>query len=430
MSISSRRLRRIAGVLMAVVLAATTATACSGKKSTAGASGPLELFSDNPTWQKGFTDAGEALKKLTGHGLAPASLPSTANYEQVVRTSVGTKKTKDLVKWWSGYKLQDLASTGNLTDLTDVWNAAEQKGWLDPALKPAYTFNGKVYGLPMYQSYWVVFYSKPIFAKYNLKPPTTFAQFESVMGTLKQNGVTPLYTTQSGGWPSFIMYQSLVAGQSPDFYNDLTANKAKWTDPTSTTALKIWKGWIDKGWTTSPDADLADAPAQMKAGKVAMTPIGTWDNGGFKAAGLTPGTDYAAFFMPTVTPDAKKSAFVEGGAWTVPKNAPNHEAAVKQISNWLDPSVQTVWSNYLGDNSANPTVIPTDPLALQVSNDVKAQQPMLLNRFYEAFPSKLVVAATDQLDGFMVHPDTGGKVLATIQSSADTEWDNWKKQVG
>jgi multiple sugar transport system substrate-binding protein len=427
---TSRRFRRSAGVLLVAVLAGAMATACTGKKSTAGETGPLQLYSDNPTWQSGFVQAGDALKKLTGHGLAPQSLPSTANYEQVVRTSIGTNKTKDLVKWWSGYKLQDLASTNNLTDLTDVWNDYEQKGWLDPALKPNYTFKGKVYGLPMYQSYWVVFYNKPLFAKYKLTPPTTFAELETTMATLKKNGVTPMMVTQNGGWPSFILYQSLVAAQSPEFYNDLTENKVKWTDPTSTNALKIWKSWIDKGWTTAPDVDMVNAGAQMKAGKLGMLPIGTWNNSNFKSAGLKPGTDFGAFFMPTMDPGTKKSAFVEGGAWVVPKNAPNHEAAVKQVANWLDPSVQTVWSNYLGDNSANPTVTPSDPLAQQVQADVKAQSPMLLNRFWEAFPSKLVVAATDQLGGFMVHPDQADKTLTSIQQSADTEWDNWKKQVG
>jgi multiple sugar transport system substrate-binding protein len=105
MSISSRRLHRVAGLLLAAVLASTTAAACSGGKSSAGTTGPLSLYSDNPTWQQGFIDSGDALKKITGHGIQPISLPSTANYEQVVRTSISTHKTMDLVKWWSGYKL-------------------------------------------------------------------------------------------------------------------------------------------------------------------------------------------------------------------------------------------------------------------------------------------------------------------------------------
>src|SRR5690242_19873186 len=179
------------------------AAACGGGQDPAGDTGPLSLYSDNPTWEKGFTQAGDALQRITGRGIKPVSVPSTSDYEQVVRTSISTRKTNDLVKWWSGYKLQDLASTGLLTDLTDVWNTAERKGWVDPALKPNYTFNGKVYGLPMYQSYWVVFYSKPLFAKYHLAPPTTFAEFEKAAATLKQNGVTPLWTGQSDTWTSF-----------------------------------------------------------------------------------------------------------------------------------------------------------------------------------------------------------------------------------
>ncbi len=423
------RLHRTAGLLLATLLAGVAA-ACGDSGSSGTETGPLSLYSDNPTWEKGFTDAGTALQKITGRGIKPVSVPSTSDYEQVVRTSITTRKTNDLVKWWSGYKLQDLASTGLLSDLTDVWNAAEQKGWLDPALKPNYTFNDRVYGLPMYQSYWVVFYSKPLFAKYDIEPPTTFADFERTAATLKQNDVTPLWTGQSDTWTSFIPYQALVAAQSPDYYTKLTQNQAAWTDPVSQNALNTWKDWIDKGWTTPADSRLADAPAMMKSGKVAMLPIGTWQNSNLKLAGLTPGEDYGAFFMPTSVAGAPKSTFVEGGAWTVPTNAPNRDDAVKALGSWLDPSVQSVWSDFMADSSANPTVPSTDPLIKQIQAKVAQDKPVLLNRFYEAFPSKLVLAATTELSGFMVHQDTGPKVLDSIQKTSETEWADWKKQTG
>ncbi|MEV6634945.1 extracellular solute-binding protein [Actinoplanes sp. NPDC051470] len=422
--------KRTASALLTAVLTVTSAAACGRGSEPAGGAGPLSLYSDNPTWEKGFVDAGTALQKITGRGIKPVSVPSTSDYEQVVRTSITTRKTNDLVKWWSGYKLQDLASTGLLTDLTDVWNSAEQKGWVDPALKPNYTFQGKVYGLPMYQSYWVVFYSKPLFAEHDIEPPTTFAEFEKAAATLKQNGVTPLWTGQSDTWTSFIPYQTLVAAQSPDFYAKLTQNKAAWTDPVSQNAMAIWKGWIDRGWTTPADVKLADAPAMMKSGKVAMLPVGTWENSNLKLAGMTPDKDYGAFFMPTVTPGAPRSTFVEGGAWTVPTNAPNREDAVKQLGNWLDPSVQTVWSTFLADSSANPDVPSTDPLIKKLQTQVAQDKPVLLNRFYEAFPSKLVLAATTELQGFMVDPGTGPKTLDAIQKTSVTEWAAWKKQAG
>ena len=348
----------------------------------------------------------------------------------MVQASLGTSKTTDIVKWWSGKKLQALAATGNLTDLTPVWDKAVAKGWLDDGLRASYTYQGKVWGLPIYQSYWVVFYNKSLFAKYNLTVPTTYAQFTADAATLKQNGVDAIWTGQADGWPSFIPYQTLVAGQSPAFYNELTSGKASFTDPVSQNAMKLWQTWITSGWTTPADSKLGDAPALMKAGKVAMLPIGTWENGSLKSAGMTPGTDYDAFLMPTVTPGVQPSVFIEGGAWTIPKRAPDHAAAVEQLSNWLDPTVQGVWSSFLGDTSPDPKVPITDPVLQSVHSQLTTIKPTLLNRYYESLPSNLVESSISALDGFMVHPETGSSVLAAIQASAVTEWADFNKSTG
>jgi maltose-binding protein MalE len=53
--------------------------------------------------------------------------------------------------------LQDLARTGALTDLTALWDEAEKKGWVNPGLRDQFTYRSKVYGLPLSQSYWVVY---------------------------------------------------------------------------------------------------------------------------------------------------------------------------------------------------------------------------------------------------------------------------------
>ena len=79
MQVRSGRHRPVVAALLAGVLAVSALAGCGGGKSSAGASGPLSLYSDNPTWKDGFLSAGDALAKLTGHGLSPQSLPSTAN---------------------------------------------------------------------------------------------------------------------------------------------------------------------------------------------------------------------------------------------------------------------------------------------------------------------------------------------------------------
>ena len=126
--------------------AAAVALGGCGKSSTpnAQASGTIRLYSDNVQWKDGFLKAGEELKKITGYGFEPLAVPTTTEYQQLIRSSLQTPKTADVVKWWSGYRLQDLARTGGLTDLTDVWTEVEGKGWVTPSLKDAYTYDGKV----------------------------------------------------------------------------------------------------------------------------------------------------------------------------------------------------------------------------------------------------------------------------------------------
>ena len=166
MVVGSIRRLMVGGV--AVTLAVGLA-ACGGGSGGAGASqsaSEVTLYSDNPQWKDGFEKVSVDLKKTTGGiGITPLSIPSTSNYEQVIRSSITTPKTADIVKWWQGYRLQDLARSGALTDLTDVWNEAEKKGWVNPGLKDQFTYNGKVFGLPLSQSNWVVYYNKKLFAQ-------------------------------------------------------------------------------------------------------------------------------------------------------------------------------------------------------------------------------------------------------------------------
>ncbi len=104
-SVSRRRLFTGAGT----VGAAAALAACGTSKTSSptgstgsvasGSVGSVTLDSDNPTWAKGFTQAGVALKGITGTAVTPISLPTTENYEQVVKTALQTPKTADIVKW-------------------------------------------------------------------------------------------------------------------------------------------------------------------------------------------------------------------------------------------------------------------------------------------------------------------------------------------
>ncbi len=124
-------------------------------------------------------------------------------------------------------------------------------------LRDAMSFNGKAYGLPYVVEYWGVWYNKDIFAKYNLKVPTTWDEFLQVCETLKKNGITPMVQSVQGGWTTFIMFEEMVARQDPQLYVDLCEGRVKYSDPRVKKAFTVWADLIAKGYFTDPSTDLS-----------------------------------------------------------------------------------------------------------------------------------------------------------------------------
>jgi multiple sugar transport system substrate-binding protein len=390
--------------------------------------GTISFYSDNPTWKSGFEDASRQLTKASGVGLDVLSVPSVTSYEQVIKSQLQTSRSPDLLKWWNGYRLQDLARIGQLTDLTDIWDTALRKGWIDPAIRPDCSYDNKVYGLPLHESYYVVFYSKKVFAKYDIQPPSTWDEFMAAAAKVKKGGVTPFVSTQSYPW-SFVWFEEMISKLDVEFYQQLTSGKASYTDPKAKEALKLWQEMIEKGYFTSPDTDLTAVPAMLHAGSVAMYPCGTWNNQAIQASGLKSGTDFDAFIMPTVQPGAKKSVVVEAATFVVPERAPDKAQSRKLMEHWLDPSVQKVWSSFLVDSAPNPTVVSPDPVIRHVQAIVKQTNPTRVNRYWEASPPALVEGNVQDLGDFMIHPEKANDVLSRMQKRADSEWAYWNQEV-
>lgn len=410
--------------------AALALTGCSSGSNGSGTSGgPKEvvLANDNPDWVKGFTAMGEVTAKTTGYTIKPLSLPDTVSYTQAALQSIGTNKSPDIVKWWSGKMLEALAASGNLEDLDGVWDKAVAAGNLDDALRPYYSYKGKAYGIPLGVSNSVHYYSKAAFAKAGITDiPQTFTEFEDDLGKLKAAGYTPLCLPAADAWPVIMPYQTIAAAIDPQFYTDLTQNKAKWNDPSGKKVLETISGWIKNGYTTPSDTKGADCAALMASGKVAITNFGTWANGMMSAAGMTD-KDYGAFIAPSEAGPGAANYFVEATSLAVSKNAPNKKAALDTLLAWLDVEAQTQWLKTTLDLPVNPKVKSTDPVLAEVKAQLAAEKPAPLNRYYEAFPPKLVQSTIATLQAFMVNGDNPDKVADELQRQAEVEWPAWEK---
>jgi len=426
---TTRWATKAAVAVAAAALLGSTLVACGGANNgdAVATSGVLKVYNDNPQWKDGFIAAGDEIKKTTGFSFDPVALPTTENYTQTVLQSLNTNKAGDIIKWWSGKNLEGLAATGKLQDLTSVWDAAVKQGQISDALRPYYSYQNKVFAVPFVQSYWVMFYSKTAYKKVGLDgPPKTWTELETAAAKLAAAGYKTC-TGQSEGWTPFVPFQMFLGATSTDTYTKLINNETTFEDPAIKTAMTTWKKWIDNGWMSAPDTKTFDCAAAMKAGKIGMQPQGTWGNGLFKSAGLTD-ADYGAFLIPSAVDGQAPGVFLEGGALAVPAKAPHKDGALKALSAWLTVPVQTIWSEKAtGDSSPNPGVVVNDPVIKGIAEQVKALKPVVLNRYYESLPPKLVASSTATLGGFMVDPKTLDQTLSDLTEQAKNEWAAWDK---
>lgn len=407
--------------------AAVLAGGCARGDSTAAVPGTTSLANDNATWDEGYVRAGAALKKLTGSSLRPLANPNPTSFRQVTQISLQTTKATDLIKWASGYVLKSLARTGQLTDLSGAWDDYARKGWVIAAQRDSMSYRGAVYGVPLYQSYYVLFYNTALFRKHGLRAAETWEELLHNAEVLKKAGVVPFVATQNGNWPAYEWFQELVSKVDPDYYSDLINGRASYTAPQAQKALQIWQDFMKKGWMTPADFDQNNGAAALKTGKVGMFLHGSWQSQGIAAAGMKPGTDFDAFVMPPVESTTRRSVITESGVLCVPRRAVSHDAAVANAANWLDPSVQRVWTDFLQDSSANPKSQPSNPVVAHLKNRALDDHWALLPRYGESGPPNLIQGNTDDLGAFMTKASSPNATLRSMAGRATKEWAAWNR---
>ncbi|KIF66709.1 extracellular binding protein [Streptomyces sp. AcH 505] len=407
--------------------AVALAGGCARGDSTVALPGTTSLANDNATWDEGYTKAGRELKKLTGSSLRPLSNPNPTAYTQVTQISLQTTKATDLIKWGSGYNLKQLARTGQLSDLSAMWGAYERAGWVNKSLRDAMSYRGRVYGIPLYQSYYVLFYNTEVFRTHRLRPPETWEELLHNAEVLKKAGVTPFVATQSGNWPAYEWFQELISKVDPGFYTELIAGRAKYTDPQAVKAMHIWADFMRKGWMTAADFDQNNGPAALKTGKVGMFLHGSWQSQGLAAAGMKPGAGFDAFVLPPVDPGTPRSVITESGVLAVPKKAVSHKAAMDNAANWLNPAVQRVWTDFLQDGSANPATRPGNPVVAHLQQRARSEGWTQLPRYGESGPPNLIQGNTNDLGAFMTQAMSPEATLRSMAGRAAKEWAAWNK---
>ncbi len=417
--------------VLALVLLAGFAFAGGQKEKAAAkpeekkAAASLILMHDkggNPNYQPFYEEVGKKANEAIGVGFTPTPYPTTDVFIAAVRAALPTNKAPDLFTWWSTYRMKDLIDQGLVAELTDVWDM--HKSEYAQGIRDAFTFNGKVYGFPYSLEYWGVWYNKDVFAKYNLSVPKTWDEFLKVCDTLRKNNVNPMAQTVQGRWPTFILFEEMVARQDPNLYVDLCEGRAKYSDPRVKKAFQVWADLINKKYFTDPSADLfADVPRLFNSGEVAMVPCGSWYYTVLTSNGV-PESKCDFFIMPPHNASSGKVAIMEAAPVLVSKNAPNLGAAKKVADWWMSPEGNGVFAKLTSQFPPNAkTDISFMPaVKANIAKFLNAEGYRILNRYWEATPTPICESAVDKFAEFILNPGSLDKVLADLDKIADEYW--------
>ena len=321
------------------------AVACKGEKkegvtpspgatgTPAALSGKLEIFS----W---WTTGGEAAGLKALYHLYPSKCPGNVeivnatvaggagfNAREVLTTRMLGGDPPGSFQVHMGHELTDTwVTTGNMQPLDALY---KQEGWNDVFPKGVLdivSYQGKPYSVPVnIHRANVLWYNKKVFADNNLQPPKTFAEFFAVADALKAKGITPLALGDVEVWTAVqVMETALLGSLGPDAYKGLWTGQTDWSGPEVKAALETFKKMLS--YVNSDHSSLSwdQANALVIKGDAAMTIMGDWAEGDYKAKKFTD-------FGWTPTPGTSGYYDALSDTFGLPKGAPNPDA----VTCWL-----------------------------------------------------------------------------------------------
>ncbi|WP_435300521.1 ABC transporter substrate-binding protein [Timonella sp. A28] len=341
--------RKIASVFAAGLLASLTLTACSSGETEDGQSLTIWHYeTDTSAMGQAWARAVEIFKEKHPDVTVTVENQTFEQIQKNAKIVLTGDEVPDVMEFNKGNATAgQLASQGLLSPLT---TAAETYGWdekLSSSLQATARYteaglmgDGEWYGVPNYGEYVTVYYNKDMFAEAGVEVPTTLAEFETVLDTFVDKGITPLAEAGSEYPLGQLWYQLALSKADRDFVNQyqLFTSPVDWNGPELTYATDTLAQWVNKGYIAEDAAGLTaeDMGTGWISGKYPIMVSGSW---WFGRLVTEADFDWGQFLFPGNTLNTGSS----GNLWVVPENAKNKTLAEEFIDITLSEEVQNVF---------------------------------------------------------------------------------------
>jgi ABC-type glycerol-3-phosphate transport system substrate-binding protein len=364
----AKRLGVAAGSVAAVALAVGVGALAAPKKTHA-----TGTISVQAVWsgaeQKSFEAVLAGFKKANP-GVKVKYTSAGDQLPTVLATAVAGGNPPDIAVLPQPGLLHDFATKGALKPITFAAGAIAAN--YAPVWKTLGTVNGKLYGLFFKgANKSTVWYNVSVFKNAGVKPPTTWTKFLAAAPVIRGSGVPPYSIGGADGWTLTDLFENIYLRQAgPAKYDQLSAHKIKWTDPSVKDALKMMADVIKDpslvagGTQGALQIDFPTSVSQVFASppKAAMVLEGDFVEGVISSSTKAkPVSGFNVFPFPSV---GNSPPAVVGGGDVVAmfRDSPAARALVKYLAT---PQAATIWAKRGGYSSPNknvPASAYSDPL--------------------------------------------------------------------
>jgi raffinose/stachyose/melibiose transport system substrate-binding protein len=300
------------------------------------------MWGNHPEWKPVLDRLIAAFEKTHPGIEVELSYKPGPQYTAALNTALAGGAAPDVIGWIEGDAIRVGAKAKQIIPL----DGKIPLGRLIPAARAQVAFNGHVYGSPLAAYTVGIFYQRPIFKKYGLKPPTSWPQLLAVTKKLKDEGVTPWSMPAKDmiiPYFFYIMAASSILGQ--DGYRGLRRGTRKVTEKQVVRAAQLMidlQEYYNDGFQA---VSYAEGKALFAQGRTAMLIGGSADYTGYKQ--VNPKVDVGVFGFPS--PSGNRHVTVTGMELLYTVNAESsHKPEATTLVNWLSSKgAQQVVANEL-----------------------------------------------------------------------------------
>jgi raffinose/stachyose/melibiose transport system substrate-binding protein len=350
---------------------------------------------------------------------------SNDGYKTKIKVALGTPNGPDIFHTWGGGEFSTYVKAGQVQDISSLVTKAGLDKSIGKGVLAAGQVNDVQYALPVAVEASMVWYRTDVFQKLNLTPPKTWAEFLTVIKTLKDAGYIPIAMANKTMWPGGHWWSEVTTQTcGPDFVTKISSpgSGLKFTDPCIIEAGKriqelVKAGAFNKGFN-GLDYDSGESRTLFWSGKAAMNHMGSWTIDSAKKESPAMLKNMNFFPLPQLPIAKGTSAMMSGGIapqYAISKSSKNMTAAEELLIMMTDEKA--------GQDAANAGRIPViagtqipEPLTQAVATAIAAAPNLIAwpDQFLPPELSSEMLTTTQSLFGLSMTPEQAAQALDKV----------------